>query len=77
MKSSKYSINRKTHAVQNLRFEDQKLTSFSGLTVFQTLFDHLSLKNSLHACFKRQVVSPIFGEATIVLLLVVHLLLGY
>jgi hypothetical protein len=77
MKSSKSSVNRKTHAVPNLRFEDQKLTSFSGLTVFQTLFDHLSLKNSLHACFKHRVVSPIFGEATIVLLLVVHLLLGY
>ena len=77
MKSSKSSINRKTHAVPNLRFEDQKLTSFSGLTVFQTLFDHISLKNSLRACFKHRVVSPIFGEATIVLLLVIHLLLGY
>ena len=56
MKSSKSSINRKTHAVPNLRFEDQKLTSFSGLTVFQTLFDHLSLKNSLRACFNLETV---------------------
>jgi hypothetical protein len=77
MKPSKSSINRKTHAIPNLRFEDQKLTSFSGLTVFQTLFDHLSLKNSLRACFKHRVVSSIFGEASIVLLLVIHLLLGY
>ncbi len=77
MKSSKSSIHSKTHAIPDVRFEDQKMTSFSGLTVFQKLFDHLSLKQSLRQCFKHRIVSPIFGDATIVLLLVVHLLLGY
>ncbi len=66
-----------THAIPTIRFEDQKLTSFSGLTVFQKLFDHLSLKPLLRQCFKHKVVNSIFGESTIVLLLVVHLLLGY
>lgn len=77
MKSSKSSTHSKTHAIPTIRFEDQKLTSFSGLSVFQKLFDHLSLKQSLRQCFKHRVVSSIFGESTIVLLLVVHLLLGY
>lgn len=77
MKSSKSNTHSKTHAIPTIRFEDQKLTSFAGLTVFQKLFDHLSLKQSLRQCFKHRVVSSIFGEATIVLLLVVHLLLGY
>ena len=77
MKSSRSEIHHKTHAVPTLRFEDQRLTSFSGLVVFQQLFEHLGLKERLRRCFKHLDVSPIFGHANIVLLLVVHLLLGY
>ncbi len=53
------------------------MTSFAGLAVFQKLFERLSAKQSLRNCFKHRLVSPIFGEATIILLLVLHLLLGY
>ncbi len=60
-----------------LRFEDQKLTSFSGLVIFQRLFEYLGLKQRLRQCFKHMNVSPIFGHANIVLLLVIHMLLGY
>jgi hypothetical protein len=60
-----------------LRFEDQYLTSFSGLVIFQKLFDLLDLKDRLRRCFKHLTVSPIFGHASIVLLLIVHFLLGY
>jgi len=77
MKHSKSSTHSKTHAIPELRFEEQKLTSFSGLTIFQQLFDFLSLKSILRECFKHRTVNSIFGEATIVLLLVVHMLLGY
>ncbi|WP_075186650.1 IS1380 family transposase [Teredinibacter haidensis] len=77
MKHSKSSIHSKTHAIPELRFEEQKLTSFSGLTVFQQLFDFLSLKSILSGCFKHRTVNSIFGDATIVMLLVVHMLLGY
>ena len=77
MKNSKKDTHSKTHAIPNLRFEDQKLTSFSGLIIFQKLFSQLSIKDKLRQCFKHRTVRPIFGEATIVLLLVVHLLLGY
>lgn len=77
MKHSKSSIHSKTHAIPELRFEEQKLTSFSGLAVFQQLFDFLSLKSILRGCFKHRTVNSIFGEATIVMLLVVHMLLGY
>ena len=77
MKSSKSTVRRKTHALPLLRFEDQKLTSFSGLVIFQRLFEHLRLKKRLRSCFRHLKVSPIFGHASIVLLLVVHMLLGY
>jgi len=77
MKSSRSEIHRKTHALPALRFEDQHLTSFSGLVTFQKLFELLGLKDRLRRCFKHLTVSPIFGHASIVLLLIVHLLLGY
>ena len=46
MKFSKFSINRKTHAIPNLRFEDQKLTSFSGLTLTLHKIGELGLARS-------------------------------
>ena len=77
MKCSKASIHRKTHRIPEIRFEDQHLTSFAGLVVFQALFNQLGLKEHLTACFRHLKVSPIFGHGLTVLLLIVHLLLGY
>lgn len=47
VKLSRNQVQSKTHAVPELRFEDQKLTSFAGLFVFQLLFQRLDLKNRL------------------------------
>ena len=77
MKSSKAQIHAKYHKIPVIRFEDQKLTSFSGLLIFQTLFSRLNLKHRLKKCFSHQKVSPIFGHHLVVLLLIVHLLLGF
>jgi len=77
MKPSRSSIHRKTHALPSLRFEDQQLTSFSGLVIFQKLFEVLCFKEKLRQCFRHLKVTPIFGHSSIVLLLVVHFILGY
>jgi len=77
MKCSKAAIHRKTHRIPEIRFEDQKLTSFAGLVVYQVLFSRIGLKQQLNGCFRHLKVSPIFGHGIVVLLLVVHLLLGY
>ncbi len=77
MKFSKADIHRKTHRIPEIKFEDQKLTSFAGLVVFQSLFNSLALKERLNGCFRHLTVSPIFGHGVIVMLLMVHLLLGY
>lgn len=77
MKCSKASIHRKTHRIPEIRFEDQRLTSFAGLVLFQALFSRLGLKEQLTGCFRHLKVSPIFGHGLTVLLLIVHLLLGY
>jgi hypothetical protein len=77
MKISKAAVHWKARALPEIRFEDQQLTSFAGLIVFQPLFARLDLKRRLQGCFQHLKVSPIFGHANIVMLLIVHLLLGY
>jgi hypothetical protein len=77
MKCSKSEIHRKTHGIPDIHFEDQKLTSFAGLVLFQSLFSRLGLKQQLTRCFRHLGVSPIFGHGLVVLLLIVHLLIGY
>ncbi len=77
MKPSRSEVLSTTHAIPAIRFEEQTLTSFSGLVVFQALFSKIDLKERLRWCFSHRTVSPIFGQHLIVLLLVVHLLLGY
>ena len=77
MKDSKAEVHCKTHGLPALRFEDSQLTSFSGLVLLQALFARLGLKERLRRCFSHLTVSPIFGHATLVLCLVLHLTLGY
>ena len=77
MKSSKSQIHAKYHRIPTIRFEDQQLTSFSGLLIFQLLFKRLNLKQRLKSCFSHLKVSPIFGHHLVAMLLIVHLLLGF
>ena len=77
MKYSKIAINSKTHAVPTIRFDEQHLTSFSGLVIFQLLLKALQLKSRLKQCLEKRLSSQPYGHATIVLILVVHITLGY
>jgi hypothetical protein len=77
MKYSKAEVHCKTHGLPELRCEDSQQTSFSGFILLQALFVHLGLKERLRRCFSDLTVSPIFGHATLVLCLVLHLMLGY
>ncbi len=77
MKSSKSQILAKYHKIPVIRFEDQRLTSFSGLLIFQVLFGRINLKKRLKKCFTHLKVSPIFGRHLVVLLIIVHLVLGF
>ncbi|MDH3809960.1 MAG: IS1380 family transposase [Desulfuromonadales bacterium] len=77
MKSSKAQIHAKFHKIPAINFQDQKLTSFSGLLIFQALFTRMNLKQRLNKCFSHIKVSSIFGHHIIVLLLIVNLLLGF
>jgi len=77
MKCSKAAVHRKTHRIPEIKFEDQRLTSFAGLVVFQSMFSQIDLKQHLSGCFRHLRVGPIFGHGVIVMLLIIHLLLGY
>ncbi len=77
MKYSKQAVLARFHKLPRLRFEDQRLSSFGGVIVFQVLFQRLHLKARLKQCFQPVKGSAIFGPHRIVLLLIVHLLLGF
>ena len=77
VKSSKSQIQAKYHKIPVIHFEDQRLTSFSGLLIFQLLFRRIDLKNRLKKCFSHLKTSPIFGRHLVVMLIIVHLLLGF
>ena len=77
MKSSKAQIYARFHKIPMIRFEDQRLTSFSGLLIFQALFTKMKLKRRLKRCSSHLKISPIFGRHLVALLLIVHLLLGF
>lgn len=77
MKSRKSEIHSKVHAIPQLKFEAQNLTAYSGLVIFQALFQNLELKSRLAKCFSHMKVSTIFGHHVTVMFLIVHLLLGF
>ncbi len=77
MKYSKSQIMSRAYKIPDLKFEDQSLTSFAGLVIFQPLMLGLEIKNRLWHCFRHLSLSRIFGHHLITVLLIVHLLLGY
>lgn len=76
MKRSRAAVRGKARDALEVRFEAQDLTSFSGLIIFQRLFAKLGFKERLRRCFRHQE-SGIYGQHRVVLMLVVHLLLGF
>lgn len=77
MKLSKSHVQGKATAITTIRFEEQTLTSYAGLVVFQRFFAQLGLKQRLWGCFQHLGARAIYAHHVIMLLLVVHLLLGH
>ncbi len=77
MKCSRSDVRRKAHALPNLKFESQTLTSFAGLVIFQKFFMAIDLKRRLSSCFRHVNRGKVFDRTTVFLQLIVHLLLGF
>lgn len=77
MKFSKKHIFSRVFKIPVIKFEDQRLTSFAGLVLYQPVLQQLQLKARLKKCFAHLKVSEIFGHPMIMLLLILHLIMGY
>ena len=77
MKLSKTQIHAPVHSFPELRFENQRLTSFSGSVVLQALFQKLRLRSRLQDCFSHRNDKMVVGFRCIVLIMIVHLMLGF
>ena len=77
MRISKTHILRRVYSIPEIRFEDQRLSSYAGMVVIQELFKRLQLRGRLRSCFLHLKSSAVVGLHVITLLLIVHLMLGY
>src|SRR5205809_4390634 len=77
MRVAKEDIYTRASSIPTIRFEDQELTSFGGIVVFQKLFAQLNLKERLRRCCAHIADKNLYHPAVIVQLLIVHLLLGF
>ena len=77
MRVSKDQIYTRACSIPQVRFEDQQLTSFGGIVVFQKLFGKLNLKERLRQCCAHLAGKNLYHPAVVVQLLIVHLLLGF
>jgi hypothetical protein len=77
VKYSKAQIFASVHAIPELQFSDVALTSFSGLVVLQALFHKLRLKGRLAKCFGARRGATMYGLHTVMLLLIVHIMIGF
>src|SRR3990172_2944255 len=77
MKFSRSETRSKAHALPEVRFESQALTSFAGLVLIQKFFAAIDLKAQLSQCFCDLQKGKVFHRATLFVQLIVHLLLGY
>jgi hypothetical protein len=77
VKVAKADIYRQVNSLPALKFEEQQLTSFAGLVVFQKLFETCRLKERLQGACAHLEARHHYGFSTILQCLIVHLLLGY
>jgi hypothetical protein len=76
MKVSRKHVRTRTRALPELKFEDQSLTSFAGLVIFQKFFAAINLKGRLRERLRHARRHKVYGSATIFLQLIIHMLLG-
>jgi len=73
----KSEIVSKVHSIPDIKFENQGLTSFSGLVLFQIFFQRINFAKKLKKIFSHQKSSSFYGLHKIFLVLIVNTLLGY
>ena len=77
MRVAKSQIYTRASSIPTLRFEDQELTSYAGIVVFQKLFAKLNFKERIRKACAHLGERNLYRPAVIGQVLIVHLLLGF
>ena len=77
MRVSRRDVSSASHAVPEVRFEDQELTSFGGLILLQAFDRGCGLREKLRAAVRHLPTRGAYSAGRIVFLLVVHMFLGW
>ena len=77
MKYSKSEYSSRVYKIPEMFFEDQRLSSFSGLVIIQAFFKKLQLKKRLATCFDHIKSDAVVGFHLVTVLLILHIIMGY
>ena len=77
MRVSRKDVASATHAIPEIRFEEQQLTSFGGLVMLQVLLQQLGFRSRLRATVQHLPSSGGYCASRILLLMIVHLFIGW
>jgi len=77
MRTSRAQTYTRCHALPEIRFQEQQLTSFAGIVVLQGLFSRLQMRERLRRCFTNVDRRRAYRPDVIVLWLIVHLFIGF
>jgi len=77
MNISKQNIKRKVKNIPRPEFEEQNLTSYSGLVIFQALFKQINITTKIKSCFNHIKTSSPYKHHVIMMMLIMHIILGY
>ena len=67
----------RVYKIPEIKFEGQKLSSYSGLVLFKQFFDDINLKGRLYSCFHHLSKKSVIGFERILLILIINFILGY
>ena len=77
MKLAKADIYSQANSIPTLKFEEQQLTSFAGLIVFQKLFENCRLGERLRQACAHLLPRHYYSYSAILQCLIVHIVLGF
>ena len=77
VKSTKAAIYSKQSAIPSIKFEEQNLTSYSGLVIMQKFFKEIGLKERLNKCVRHLPNTRQYNFTTILFCLIIHSLIGF
>ncbi|MBK8975063.1 MAG: IS1380 family transposase [Planctomycetes bacterium] len=77
MRLSRQEVRKSSVGIPEIRFEDQSLTSFSGLVILQALVNGMGLRARLQECVRHLSKSASYSASTFLMILVTHSFLGW